>query len=245
MRTTILCLAIAMGFAMPGRASAASCGTVTGTTASDTIVLGPAVVYYGQIGWVPTGALYGCVDNGVTRVAQDSGCDGDEGPATWVTVNAGLGNDIVAPHTGGVINCGGVYIGPWPEYGTNEYTIGVEINGGSGGDIIHGSRGPDRLHSNNFSGTNDSAQDVICGYGGADALRGDTTDAGDLECLNGGNGGPPWSSDADTCDGMGADTASDPDLVFECETWASAVWSWDFNDPWCMNYCGASPPVLL
>lgn len=219
MRAILLVAAMVGGLAPLSTARAAECGSVSGDSGANVIILGEAYVWNDALeNWWPVNPTYGLLvacrqnSNGTWSFVTTS-CTGANTSADWVTVAAGAGDDVVTVHPGGIFTCGSSYpyaVGPWWSGWNGDFHIRAQM--GDGADVFHGSPNNDQAWSNNTSLTADGDIDHLCGYGGNDTLRGDNTDSysSDMECLAGGDG-------TDTCDG-GTNSMSDPDALWSCET---------------------------
>jgi hypothetical protein len=228
-------VAVTLGSTAPARA--ALCGTVSGDATDNKIVLGEAASYFwydGQYWYYGIGRLRACVsDAGGFDSTDLTGCTSTTSATDQVFVTAGAGDDQMAPNTETQACTLGVYMLAW---NPGVLKFGIAANMGTGSDVAHGSENDDSLFSN-YPGTvfpsnltpADSADDILCGWGGDDSLTGDKDDSASFEELLGGGSG------TDHCNG--GNDGNTFDDVHGCESSSAAS-----AGP---NPCGASVPDLL
>lgn len=237
--------------ASPCIASAAECGYIGGTSGNDTIVVGVAMEWNSSTGmWQyvnGTPRVGYCRRNeaGLYTFGFLNGCTLTTPAADWVMISPGAGDDTVGIHPAGAaqFTCGGLTYaiapGPWRGSGTSGWAFQVKTTLGSGFDRFYGSPNTDWAYSNDFASSNDSANDIMCTYAGADVLIGDGNDATDFECMDG------WTGN-DYYNGFGESPEADLVSFYDWANpgyWTSA--SLAALTHWCTTTCGGAPPVLM
>ena len=215
-------------------ARAAMCGSFSADTGNNVIILGEATNYFwyqGQQLWYGLGHLGVCWRNsaGNAQLTSVTSCDINDGLNDYVYVAAGNGNDVVWPNTYSHDCSLDTKLWPFAHVGGEDdglFDFYLLAEGGYGSDTLLGTNHSDVLRSNTYGSfpnlaPADSADDILCGYGGADNLLGDHDDSATYEeFLWGGNNAPDGTGDV--CDG-GFDGSTHDDLHTTCETRSSGA----------------------
>ncbi|UJR82509.1 hypothetical protein [Sandaracinus amylolyticus] len=239
-------LVLGIAVASSNRAMA-QCAYYTGTTSADAIAIGRAVdedlTFFGYpacLGqcspcysgsncstWVRTVRNYArvCRQTGATWTSTDlTSCTTSLSSSDSATLLGRQGDDVIGPHVGADQLCTATathrnYVADF----NAAFSFGLALQGEGGADHLYGSSNPDRLYSNwpdeGYSDA-DGADDLMCGFGGDDILRGDGDDSSSFEeCMFGGT-----QVTSDQCDGeYGASGSATWDEHFACESASDAA----------------------
>ena len=214
------------------QAHAGECGSLSIADSGGVVVVLGERYFKGPWGESSSGVAAACVlhSDGSQSFHLFPNCTaGRNGARDWLSVYTDAGDDIIATYHpfDDVFECEwsdigdgrGTYLGPWATSISNDWNFffGIAARGMGGSDEIYGTPNRDYLYSSQyyrFTMPDDGHRDLLCGYGGDDYLYGDTADASDLECIDGG-------ADTDYCNGYGS--GSDHGQVARCASKPASI----------------------